>query len=118
VIVSADTLVYFGDLAPVIAAAAAALRPDGLFIFTVEEATDPALAGSFAIQPHGRYAHGAGYVERLLTNAGLGAHIDRAELRKEQGIPVAGLVVRGARPTRVDTPIAHPLDAARGTDLA
>jgi predicted TPR repeat methyltransferase len=37
VIVSADTLVYFGALEEVIAAAARALRPDGYFVFTVEE---------------------------------------------------------------------------------
>ena len=38
VIVSADTLVYFGDLEDVLAAAAGALRPNGLFIFTLEHA--------------------------------------------------------------------------------
>ena len=35
---SADTLVYFGDLEPVLAAAAGALRPNGLFVFTLEHA--------------------------------------------------------------------------------
>jgi predicted TPR repeat methyltransferase len=37
-IVSADTLVYFGDLKGVIAAVAQALRPNGLFVFTLEHA--------------------------------------------------------------------------------
>ena len=37
-IVSADTLVYFGDLKGVIAAVAGALRPNGLFVFTLEHA--------------------------------------------------------------------------------
>ena len=43
VIVSADTLVYFGPLDDVVAAAASALRPGGRLIFTVEElpATGP-----------------------------------------------------------------------------
>jgi predicted TPR repeat methyltransferase len=95
VIVSADTLVYFGQLDEVLAAGAAALRPGGVIVFTVEEALDAALAESYAIQPHGRYAHGAGYVGRLMSASGLQVEIDRAELRKEQGIPVAGLVVRG-----------------------
>ena len=38
-IVTADTLVYFGALDDVAAAAAGALRTGGRFIFTVEEAT-------------------------------------------------------------------------------
>jgi predicted TPR repeat methyltransferase len=38
-IVSADTLVYFGDLTGVVAAATQALRPEGLFVFTLEHAT-------------------------------------------------------------------------------
>ena len=37
-IVSADTLVYFGDLKGAIAAFAYALRPNGLFVFTLEHA--------------------------------------------------------------------------------
>ena len=45
-IVSADTLVYFGDLAAVLAAAHGALRTTGILAFTVEEATgDRAPAG-------------------------------------------------------------------------
>ena len=98
VIVSADTLVYFGGLEDVINASAQALRPGGVVIFTVEEATEPSGADSYAIQPHGRFTHGARYVERLLAEAGLQPTIGRAELRLESGVPVAGLVVRGARP--------------------
>jgi predicted TPR repeat methyltransferase len=98
VIVTADTLVYFGGLEDVITAAARALRPGGVFIFTLEEAIEPDGADSYGIQPHGRYTHGAGYVERLLAGAGLQPTIGRAELRLESGVPVQGLVVRGAKP--------------------
>jgi predicted TPR repeat methyltransferase len=97
-IVSADTLVYFGALEDVITAAARALRPGGFFIFTVEEAVEAEHADSYLIRPHGRYTHGAAYVERLLAGAGLQPHIGRAELRLESGVPVRGLVVRAARP--------------------
>jgi predicted TPR repeat methyltransferase len=97
-IVSADTLVYFGDLTDVIAAAARALRPDGLFVFTLEHATGEADAG-FRLERHGRYSHGRNYVERLLTVAGLRSKIVQAELRMEAGLPVAGLVVRAVKTT-------------------
>lgn len=93
VIVSADTLVYFGALDDVFAAAAAALRPNGMLIFSVEEATDPQ-ATTYVIESHGRYGHARRYLEEGLTNAGFRAEIVRAELRMESGAPVDGLVVR------------------------
>jgi predicted TPR repeat methyltransferase len=99
VIVTADTLVYFGALDAVAVAAAAALRPGGVFVFTVEEATEPEHAASHVLRPHGRYTHGAEYVRQALADAGLDPHIDRAELRFESGLPVPGLVVSAAKPT-------------------
>jgi predicted TPR repeat methyltransferase len=102
VIVSADTLVYFGALDQVVAAAARALRPAGALVFTLEELVGPDATAPFCIQPHGRYNHRAEYVERLLSDVGLHPTIARAELRKEQGLPVAGLVVRAAKPVRAD----------------
>ena len=51
VIVSADTLVYFGPLDEVVAAAAAALRPGGRLIFTVEESCDGDAQAGFSHQP-------------------------------------------------------------------
>jgi predicted TPR repeat methyltransferase len=98
VIVSADTLVYFGALEAVAAAAAAALRPGGLLVFTVEEELDAELAQSYRIRPHGRYTHGVGYVDGLLRSVGLEPRIGRADLRLEAGLPVAGLVVCGLKP--------------------
>jgi predicted TPR repeat methyltransferase len=97
VIVSADTLVYFGALEDVITAAAAALRPDGCFVFTVEELVNGAAGVEYCLRPHGRYNHARGYVERLLARAGLRAVIATAELRLEAGVPVDGLVVRAEK---------------------
>ena len=57
VIVSADTLVYFGDLGSVVAAAAAALRPNGLFIFTLEHAVGAVADINWRLELHGRYSH-------------------------------------------------------------
>jgi predicted TPR repeat methyltransferase len=96
-IVSADTLVYFGALDAVAAAAARALRPGGTVIFTLEEDTAARPGASYRIQPHGRYCHARDYVERVLAEAGLGAAIVRAELRMESGTPVNGLAVTAIR---------------------
>jgi predicted TPR repeat methyltransferase len=94
IIVSADTLVYFGSLTAVMAAAAAALRPGGLLVFTLEESDDGADAH---INTHGRYSHSSRYVEEALHDAGFDAEIVRAELRMEAGAPVKGLAIRAAR---------------------
>ena len=96
VMVSADTLVYFGDLLEFCEAAASALRPSGLLVFTLEHA----VGGDnidYRLELHGRYSHSDEYVLRVLEEAGLSVHIQRAELRTEAGEPVAGLVVRAAK---------------------
>ncbi len=98
-IVSADTLVYFGPLEEVVAAAANALRPGGRLIFTVEELTDDGSDPGYTISLNGRYRHTRGYLERELATANLQSEIVSAELRLEAGDPVAGLVVRGTKQT-------------------
>ena len=93
VILSADTLCYFGPLEAVAAAAYAALRPGGLFAFSVEDASEEAPDGH-VLNPHGRYAHSAPYVRRSLEAAGFKVlGIDPAVLRTEGGKPVNGLIV-------------------------
>ena len=99
VIVSADTLVYFGVLDEVVAAAANALRPGGRLIFTVEELVGAGSDAGYAISPSGRYRHTRQYLERVLADAKLRSEIVPAELRLEAGDPVPGLVVRGTKPT-------------------
>lgn len=96
-ILSADTLVYFGDLSDLFAAAAGALRPDGLLIFTLEHAVDAGADDEFGLAFHGRYHHAQAYVERALAAAGFAPAIAHAELRTEAGAPVAGLVVRARK---------------------
>jgi predicted TPR repeat methyltransferase len=95
-IVSADTLVYFGLLDDVVQVAAEALRPGGSLVFTVE-ALDDSDAAEYRIKPHGRYGHARRYVERVLRAHGFEPAIERAELRMEGGVPVNGLVARALR---------------------
>jgi predicted TPR repeat methyltransferase len=97
-IVSADTLVYFGDLENVFAAAADALRPNGLLVFTLEHAIGGEADVGYRLELHGRYSHTTAYVERLLAAAGLKSEIAYADLRMESGAPVAGLVIRATKP--------------------
>jgi predicted TPR repeat methyltransferase len=95
-IVSADTLCYFGDLTRVMSSAAAALRPGGRFIFTVERAPDvgTAMTGTYRLNPLGRYCHPEKYVSSIVSGAGLKLEsIVNAALRTEMGLPVEGLVV-------------------------
>ena len=97
VIVSADTLVYFGDLAEVLDAAAGALRPGGHLVFTVERAPDEP-AGGHRLNPHGRYSHGEAYLRQALTTAKLTPiSLSRMQLRTENRKPVEGLVVTAQR---------------------
>jgi predicted TPR repeat methyltransferase len=98
VIVSADTLVYFGPLEPVVDASEDALRPGGRLIFTVEELVGVGHDEGYSIGISGRYRHARGYVQGVLEAASLRPEIASAELRVEAGEPVAGLVVQGTRP--------------------
>ncbi|MDD2988633.1 MAG: tetratricopeptide repeat protein [Zoogloea sp.] len=99
VIMSADTLCYFGDLRRVVAAAAGGLKADGLLVFTVEQVDDGTPPEGFRINPHGRYSHTRGHVEEVVRAAGL-ALLEAGEdsLRTEGGKPVQGLVVVARKP--------------------
>lgn len=85
VIVAADVFCYVGDLAPVVTAAAGALRPGGHFAFTVERRN----ANGFGITPSGRYAHHPAYVRACGRKAGLVEVLGRTPVvRYEYGEPV------------------------------
>ena len=94
-VASADTLVYFGDLQPITAAAARMLRPGGCFIFTIEKAGDGiSTENGFFLQPHGRYCHTEEYARRVVEEAGLQlCELSHCVLRMELGKPVNGMLV-------------------------
>lgn len=83
--IAADVLIYFGDLAPVFAAVASALKPRGMFAFTVEAAQGE----GYRLTASGRYAHDDAYVRSCAAAAGF--EIVRATdetVRKEKLKPV------------------------------
>jgi predicted TPR repeat methyltransferase len=98
-ILSADTLVYFGALEAVASAAAGALRPGGVLVFSVERApADLPLETGHHLDSHGRYQHAPQYVRRVLEAVGLSVRaMDPGILRIEAGAPVDGLVVTAAQ---------------------
>ena len=89
-----DTLVYVGDLTPVIPNALRILKPGGHFIFTCEAAQEgePDLA---LRQPSNRYAHRDTAVERLCRQAGFAdVQIEHLPmLRMEGDVPLPGFLV-------------------------
>jgi predicted TPR repeat methyltransferase len=93
-IVLADMLIYFGDLAVVFPAAKQALRPNGWLAFTVECATDPGVQEPYRLDPSGRFSHSTDYVRQTLEAAGLSAlDIQEVALRNEFCKPVRGMAV-------------------------
>jgi predicted TPR repeat methyltransferase len=89
-IVAADVLVYMGDLTGLFTAAAASLRAGGMFLFSVEAATE----GDFTLLPTQRFAHSMSYLNRLAGANGLTVRAtDQAVIRLEKGADVPGYLV-------------------------
>lgn len=93
-IVAADTLIYFGDLKPFLTAARSAARPSAGLVFTLERLSPASVARDFVLQPNGRYAHAASYVETCLKHTRWRL-LDMGPVvtRREAGIAVPGLRV-------------------------
>jgi predicted TPR repeat methyltransferase len=95
-VISADTLCYFGDLRAVTKATARALRPGGWLVFTVEalDALQDVKKAGFHLHHHGRYSHRESYLREVLADAGLAVGaVAAAHLRIEGGKPVDGWIV-------------------------
>jgi predicted TPR repeat methyltransferase len=93
VVISADTLVYFGALEDAMNAAAAALEAGGVLAFTLE-AEPVGSAERFRLHKSGRYSHSADYARECLEAAGFAVLlIEGGVLRKEAGTDVLGHVV-------------------------
>ena len=92
-IVVADTLVYFGDLAMPLGAAAGALRPAGRIAFNLERDPEDHPAG-YRLNQYGRYMHGEEHIRRRLGEAGFTIlTLETATIREQALEPVQGLLV-------------------------
>ena len=90
-IYSSDVFVYFGNLDPVIRSASSYLNYGGIIAFSVERLDDNSMG--HRLFPSGRYAHSQAYIQDVLSRHGL--HIleeAKADIRKESGDPVKGLL--------------------------
>jgi predicted TPR repeat methyltransferase len=96
-VISADTLCYFGNLQAVANAARSALRAGGQFVFTVE-ALKEADEDTYRLLANGRYAHALAYVQSVLDAADLRPQRIVGEvLREEVALPVHGWLVTASR---------------------
>jgi predicted TPR repeat methyltransferase len=95
-ILGAAILIHFGDLGPILQAAAQSLRANGLFIFTLfpNGSSDFAVAASDRLAQSGCYAHSAAYVERLAVACGFSAAVLKEAVHEHdpEGNPVQGFV--------------------------
>lgn len=99
-VISADTLCYFGALEAVLSGACRALRPGGALIFTVELAEQVPENTGYLLSPHGRYAHAPYYIAGALRAAGMEpVSAERQILRTEGGKPVNGLLQIARKPS-------------------
>ena len=88
----ADTLVYFGDLTELFRIVRRALRPRGMFVFTVECAAESKQAVGYQLNPSGRYAHSDRYVSECLEKHHFSIkQVEEVNIRMEIGQPTPGL---------------------------
>jgi predicted TPR repeat methyltransferase len=93
-VLAADVLVYFGDLAPLFEQTARVLLPGGWFALSVETLTSETGTGTgYAITASNRFAHTPAYVRACAQAAGLTVVEQReAALRQEHGADVDGML--------------------------
>jgi len=89
-IIAADSLVYFGDLADLFAKCYAALKEGGIFAFTVELSDN---IYPYLLQRSVRFAHSERYIKELaLQNYFAVLHANKVVLRKQDQGSIVGVV--------------------------
>ncbi len=101
-IYSSDVFVYFGNLDTIIRSAASYLVNGGILAFSVERLENDSVA--YQLFPSGRYAHSFTYIQECLNRHGLQL-IEKtgADIRKQSGSPVKGLLMAAIKPNGKDS---------------
>ena len=86
-VVSAATLIHFRNLQPIIEAAAIALRPNGMFVFTVfpnepEAVEEAILHQDSGLARGGCFSHSASYVRRLSLSSGFAVEAENIQVHE------------------------------------
>lgn len=97
-ILAADVFVYVGDLSETFLLTSAALRPNGLFVFSVEAAEETSQgarpAEGYQLNPSRRYSHTLGYVRQLAARQNFSeVSVELTTLRTQAGKDVRGWIV-------------------------
>ena len=106
-ILAADVFVYVGDLRETFLLTYAALKPNGLFAFSVESAeegpqSDTRIDG-YHLNPSRRFSHTLGYVRQLSARQGFSElSAELATLRTQAGDDVLGWIVVLAKSEKPD----------------
>lgn len=94
-VLAADTVVYLGDLAPLLRVVSRSLRPGGFFLFTAEAAE----GDGFELGPKRRWRHAEPYLRRLADEHGFTvAGFMACTPRMEANTPVGGFAVALTKP--------------------
>ena len=97
VLIAADTLIYFGDLAALARAAGRALRRGGHIVVSIEGLADDQ-GNDVELRTSGRYAHAPRYLSASFAAAGLATRAATpVVIREESFQPVTGWVVTAVR---------------------
>ena len=100
-IISVDTLNYIGNLSSTFCQAFAALRPAGVFAFTLESATSETQSG-YRLTESGRYSHAIEPILNQLAEIGFcNPAVKSVPLRNEANTPVPGHIVWVEKPAAV-----------------
>lgn len=91
-VLAGDVLGYVGELSELFKAAQGAMRPGGLFVFSVEKPSEKEGEG-LVLRRTRRFAHSKSYIERVAREAGMEmVEMSEAVIRLDDQKPIEGMI--------------------------